>query len=53
MSNLHSNTDWDSVTIIRKSKLAAKDLKSAAAVNRALATGNAEILKKSKKLVNI
>lgn len=43
---MHSNTDWDNVTIIRKSKPAAKDLKSAAAVNRALASGTAEITRK-------
>ena len=44
---MNSNTDWDNVTIIRKSKPAAKDLKSASAVNRALASGNAEITRKS------
>lgn len=45
---MQSNTDWDSVTVIRKSKPAAKDLKSASAINKALASGNAEIVKKSK-----
>lgn len=43
---MHSNTDWDSVTVIRKSKPAAKDLKSASAVNKALASGTAEITRK-------
>ena len=44
---MQSNTDWDSVTVIRKSKPAAKDLKSASAINKALASGNAEITRKS------
>ena len=44
---MQSNSDWDSVTIIRKSKPAAKDLKSASAINKALASGNAEIILKS------
>lgn len=43
VTKMHSNTDWDNVTVIRKAKPAAKDLKSASAVNRALASGNAEI----------
>lgn len=45
---MQSTADWDSVTIIRKSKPAAKDLKSASAINKALASGTAEITKKSK-----
>lgn len=49
---MHSNTDWDSVTVIRKSKPAAKDLKSASAINKALASGNAEIIRKSNKKIN-
>ena len=44
---MQSNSDWDKVTIIRKSKPAAKDLKSAAAINKAMASGNAEITRKS------
>lgn len=43
---MQSNTDWDSVTVIRKSKPAAKDLKSASAINKALASGTAEITRK-------
>lgn len=43
---MNSNTDWDSVTVIRKSKPAAKDLKSASAINKALASGTAEITRK-------
>ena len=47
LAKMHSNTDWDNVTVIRKSKPAAKDLKSASAVNKALASGTAEITRKS------
>jgi hypothetical protein len=49
---MQSNSDWDSVTVIRKSKPAAKDLKSASAINKALASGNAEIVKKSNANLN-
>lgn len=49
---MHSNTDWDSVTVIRKSKPATKDLKSASAINKALASGNAEIVRKSNSQIN-
>jgi hypothetical protein len=45
---MQGNSDWDNVTIIRKSRPVAKDLKSASAVNKALASGNAEITRKSK-----
>ena len=44
---MQSNADWDSVTVIRKSKPAAKDLKSSSAINKALASGTAEITRKS------
>lgn len=39
--------DWDEQTIIRKKAVSAKEAKSTAAVNRAMATGNYEITKKS------
>lgn len=50
---MQSNSDWDSVTVIRKSKPAAKDLKSASAINKALASGNAEIILKGIREFNI
>jgi putative transcription factor len=39
--------DWDEQTVIRKKTVSAKEAKSTAAVNRAMATGNYEITKKS------
>lgn len=40
--------DWDKVTVIRKSKPSSKDLKSAAVINKAMASGQVEIIKKGK-----
>ena len=43
--------DWDKPTIIRKSKPTSKDLKSAAVVNKAMAAGQVEIIKKGNVIV--
>lgn len=39
--------DWDRVTLLRKARPSAKDARSTSAINRAMATGNVEISKKS------
>lgn len=40
--------DWDKPTVLRKSRPTAKDSRSTAAINKAMATGNVEIHKKSR-----
>jgi hypothetical protein len=47
---ISSNADWDSVTVLRKSKPSSKELKSSSVINRAMATGNVEISRKSKRV---
>lgn len=39
--------DWDEQTVIRKSRPSAKEAKSSTAINRAMASGNFEVHKKS------
>lgn len=39
--------DWDKPTVLRKSRPSAKDSRSTAAINKAMATGNVEVHKKS------
>jgi hypothetical protein len=41
-----SNSDWDSVTVLHKSRPTSKELNSKSAINKALASGNAEIVRK-------
>lgn len=39
--------DWDDQTVIRKNRPSAKEAKSASTINRAMATGQYEVHKKS------